>query len=83
MDNQQSILIQAVHQRNVLSAYRDRKYEALINQLNTQAGQIIKDDLGSQFVRNCGRDLAGEVVRNFFDTSDYYITVPPPRSWRI
>ena len=75
MDNQQSILIQAVHQRNVLSAYRDRKYEALINQLNTQAGQIIKEDLGSQFVRNCGRDLAGEVVRNFFDTSDYYITV--------
>lgn len=75
MENQQSILIQAVHERNKLSVYRDKKYEDLIIQLNTRASQIIKDDLGSQFVQNCGRDLAGEVVRTFFDSSDYYITV--------
>lgn len=75
MDNEQSVLIKTVHQRNLLASYRDSKYENLINRLNTQAGQILKDDMGSQFVGNCARDLAGEVVRNFFNTSDYYITV--------
>ncbi len=75
MDNEQSLLAQAVHQRNMLAMYRDKKYENLINRLNTQASQLLKDDLGSQFVGNCARDLAGEVVRNFFDTSDYHITV--------
>lgn len=63
----------SVHQS--LLEHRNAAYINLIQQINTRTSAIIKDDLGSQFVQNCGRDLAGEVVRNFFDTSDYNITV--------
>ena len=66
---------EAIQTRNALVKYRDEKYLNMINQLNTQSQDIIKDNMGSQFVISCGRDLAGEIVRNFFDTSDYFITV--------
>ncbi len=75
MDGNQSVLVQAIHQRNLLSTYRDQKYAELIYRLNTNAANIIKDDLGSNFIMNCGHDFAGEIVRNFFNTSDYYLTV--------
>ena len=58
-----------------MEQYRDKVYLNLIRRLNTEKQEIMKDDLGSQFVRNCGRDLAGEVVRNCFNTSNYYLTV--------
>ena len=38
-------------------------------------GELLKNDFGSTLARNCARDAAGEVVRKFFDTSDYYITI--------
>ena len=63
----------SVHQ--ALLEHRNAAYINLVQQINTRSAAIIKDDLGSQFLQNCGRDLAGEVVRNFFDTSDYNITV--------
>lgn len=62
-----------IHQSMV--AYRNDTYINLIQQINTKASAAIKDDMGGQFIQNCSRDLAGEVVRNFFDTSDYNITV--------
>lgn len=55
--------------------YRDAQYINLIQQINTKTKAILTDDMGSQFIQNCGHDLAGEIIRNFFDTSDYYITV--------
>lgn len=63
----------SVHQS--LLEHRNAAYINLIQQINTRTSAIIKDDLGSQFVQNCGRDIAGEVVRNYFDTSSYNITV--------
>jgi len=68
-------LRKVVHTRNALVKYRDETYISMIKTLNEQCQDILKDDLGSQFVISCGRDLAGEVIRNFFDTSDYYLTV--------
>jgi hypothetical protein len=68
-------LRKAVHTRNALVKYRDDTYVSMIKVLDEQCQDILKDDLGSQFVMSCGRDLAGEVVRNFLDTSDYHITV--------
>ena len=62
-----------IHQ--AMLEYRDEKYINLISQINDRTQAILTDDMGSQFVQNCGRDLAGEVVRNFFDTSSYNITV--------
>ena len=63
----------SVHQ--ALLEHRNAAYINLVQQINTRSAAVIKDDMGSQFLQNCGRDLAGEVVRNFFDTSDYNITV--------
>ena len=47
----------------------------MMKQINEKSAVILKNDLGYQFVANCGRDIAGELVGNFFDTSDYNITV--------
>lgn len=68
-------LREVVAKRNILNQYRDDLYVNMIKQINTQCQEILKDDLGSQFVGACSRDLAGEIVRNFFDTSSFHITV--------
>lgn len=60
---------------NELSKYRDERYINLIRQINSKTKDILTDDMGSQFISNCGRDIAGEVVRNYFNTSSFYITV--------
>ena len=65
----------ALRIRRQMSDYRDSIYIGLIRQLNSQCIDILKDNLGNEFVINCSRDIAGEVVRNCFQTSDYYITV--------
>lgn len=68
-------LQKAIHIRQAMSEYRDMAYLNMVQQINTKAAAVLKDDMGSQFVQSCGRDLAGEIVRNYFDTSSYNITV--------
>ncbi len=68
-------LKEAVKVRQCMVEYQDQVYLNLVQQANTKCREILQDDLGNQFVQNCGRDIAGEVVRSYFDTSDYYITV--------
>lgn len=75
MSNTQVNLLEAVAIHRSLSEKRDAAYINLVQQINTRAASVIKNDMGSQFIQNCGRDIAGEVVRNFFDTSSYNITV--------
>ena len=43
--------------------------------MNLQMRDLIKQDFGTTLVQNCAKDFAGEIIRRFFDTSDYYITV--------
>ena len=74
-DNQTLELKSAIHVHMMLEEYRDQKYIAMIQQINTRQQEVLRDDMGSKFIRNCGRDIAGEVVRNCFDTSQYNITV--------
>ena len=40
--------------------------------------ELLDNNFGTMLVQNIGRDLAGEVVRRYFDMSDYYITVSIP-----
>lgn len=65
----------AVRIRTSMERYQDEVYLRIMRQLNNDIEGVLKDDLGSQFVRNAGRDLAGEVIRNYFDTSNFNITV--------
>lgn len=67
--------IDIVEKYNKLIQQENNLYINLMEQANEQCKEIMKDDLGSQFVHSCAKDLAGEVVRQFFDTSDFYITV--------
>ncbi|MFA9559201.1 hypothetical protein ACERII_17975 [Evansella sp. AB-rgal1] len=60
--------------RTALLEKEKKVYLTTVNQINSQMGGLLQKDLGSQFVSNCGRDLAGELVRTFFDTTDYHIT---------
>jgi len=73
--SEQVNLLEVVEMRNALTKHMDEKYLNMIYQLNTQCADVLKDDLGSQFIGSCGRDLAGELIRNYFDTADYHITV--------
>jgi len=68
-------LKEAVKIRQSMVEYQDTIYLNLVQQTNSKCKDILKDDLGQQFVQNCGRDIAGEVVRSYFDTSDYSISV--------
>jgi len=67
-------LNKAVNLRQQIMEYQDKLYLNLIQQANTKYADIIKDDLSTQFVTSCGRDLAGEVIRTYFDTSEFHIT---------
>ena len=68
-------LKEAVKTRAALESYQDSVYLRLMKQLNSNCQEIFADNLGSEFINNCGRDIASEVVRNCFQTSSYYITV--------
>ena len=70
-DNMQSLL----DARNQLLTKQRKIYLSSVSNINMRYGELLKDDFGSTLARNCARDAAGEVVRRFFDTSDYYITV--------
>ena len=65
----------AIKTRVMMEKYQDDVYLKIMKQLNSNYVAIMQEDLGTQFVTNCGRDLAGEVVRNCFNTADYNITV--------
>ena len=61
--------------RKQMENYRDNIYIGITRQLDEDCADLLNDNLGNEFVKNCSRDIAGEVVRNCFQTSDYYITV--------
>lgn len=72
--NENVRLAEAVHIRSAMESYQDTVYMNVIRQLNEEYNELIKEDWGREFLTNCGHDLAGEIVRNFFNTSDYYIS---------
>ena len=73
--NERVELADVIKMRHALVEYQDTLYLKLMRQLNAEKEKILKDNMGNEFVRNIGRDLAGEVVRSYFDMSNYYITV--------
>ena len=54
---------------------RQAMYLNLIQQINTKTAEILKDDMGTQFIQNCGRDIAGGLIQNYFNTAEYNITI--------
>lgn len=55
---------------------QERLYLGMVNQINTQMRELLKNDLGIQFVHNCARDFSGEIVRMLpvGKTGNMYVT---------
>ena len=61
--------------RSAMQEYQDSVYLNLLRQLNDDYEDLTSENWGAEFVKNCSHDLAGEIARNFFNTSDFYISV--------
>ena len=64
-----------ISSRNVLSMQQRELYIATIEKINMGNRELLKNDFGTILAKNVARDLAGEVVRQYFDMGDFYITV--------
>lgn len=64
-----------IEERKILFEKEKKMYLTCINQINSNMKELLTNNLGEQFLKGCGQDLCGELVRNYFDTSDFYITV--------
>lgn len=73
---EKSAFVNIVNLQNDLLCAQRELYIATAANINMRCRELLCNDFGSTLVKNCGRDIAGEVVRRyFFDTTDYYITV--------
>ena len=71
---QQSDLIKAIELRNKLI---DQEKKICLNatyQLNSNYKHLMGENMGTKFVESCLRDLSGQIVREYFDLGDLYIT---------
>lgn len=64
-----------VKSRNDMLIKQKKLYVSAVTQINMQMRELLKNNFGSTLVKNCARDIVGEIVRRYFDTADYYITV--------
>ncbi len=60
--------------RNTLSMQQRELFLTTIERINMGNRELLKNDFGNTLARNIARDLAGEIVRRYFDLSDFYIT---------
>lgn len=66
-----------IDERKKLHKYHDQIYKNMIVGVNSRLLETknLKEDITKQFLEACALDISGEVIRNFFDMSDYNITV--------
>jgi len=75
MSDRPSAVPDLVRIRNRLLLQQKELYVSAVQELNMKTRELLTNDFGTTLVRNSARDLAGEVVRRFFDMGDTYITV--------
>lgn len=71
-----SNLEEVINLRDKFFEEQEKLYLAMVNQINSQMKELLKKDLGNEFMTNCARDFAGEIVRNYLpvNTGEMYIT---------
>ena len=67
-------IVELLNESNKMLNEQRKVYLASVKNINMRYGELLKNDFGHTLVINCAKDAAGETVRRFFDTSDYYIT---------
>lgn len=65
-------LIQA---RHALAVKEQRLFLRTVEKINMSMNDLLKNDFGTTLVKNISWDLAGEIVRRYFDFGDCYISV--------
>lgn len=60
--------------RNEMLEKEKEIYLATAENLNLRIKELLNYNLGSEFVINIAKDVASEVVRNYLNLGDYYIT---------
>lgn len=71
-----SNLEDVINLRDEFFEKQEKLYLGMVNQINSQMKELLKNDLGIQLANNCARDFAGEIVRNYLplNTGEMYIT---------
>lgn len=71
-----SNLEEVINLRDKFFEEQDKLYLAMVNQINSQMKELLKNNLGNQLASNCAKDFAGEIVRNYLpvNTGEMYIT---------
>lgn len=69
-----TIIASALDRRDVLLQTQQELYVTAISNINMRCRDLLTNDFGTTLARNCVGDLAGEIVRRYFDTADYYVT---------
>lgn len=71
-----SNLEEVINLRDKFFEEQEKLYLAMVNQINSQMKELLKNDLGNKLANNCARDFAGEIVRNYLpvNTGEMYIT---------
>ncbi len=60
--------------RNAISLQQREMFLDSIERINMRNRELLTNDFGATLAQNISRDLAGEVVRRYFDLGDFYIT---------
>lgn len=60
--------------RNTLSMQQRELFLNAVEKINIGNRELLTNDLGTTLARNISRDLAGEMVRRYFDLGDLYVT---------
>lgn len=68
-------LEELIAKRRALSLQQRELFLETVERINIGNRELLNNDFGATLARNISRDLAGEVVRRYFDLSDFYITV--------
>lgn len=68
-------VMEVISARNIMLQKEKELYIASVEKMNMNTRELLKNDFGTTLVSNCARDIAGEIVRRYFDMGDYYITV--------
>ncbi|RMD02318.1 hypothetical protein D9O40_06690 [Clostridium autoethanogenum] len=68
-------VMEIIKARNDMLQKEKELYIGCVEKINMNTRELLKNDFGTTLVNNCAKDIAGEVVRRYFDMGDYYITV--------
>lgn len=60
--------------RNTLAISQKELYVAAVTNINMRNRELLKNDLGATFAKNCAWDMADAVIMHYFDTREYNIT---------